>query len=110
MKHLLLFGFIATGLLCGNLNANQLKETNPIQDLLHRITQQQGDGIEFRKFKRKEKDGFRIESENRKIIITGNNIISQASGLDYYLKNYCHQSYNWNSLKVELSKKIAHGS
>ncbi len=35
------------------------------------------------------KDVFELESRNNKILLRGNNGLSVASALNYYLKNYC---------------------
>lgn len=49
-------------------------------------------------------DGFEIESKDRKITIRGNNGVSMASGLNWYLKYYCHchVSLNPNCDQLDL--------
>lgn len=48
------------------------------------------------------KDFFEISSAQGKIVINGNNGISMASGLNWYLSKYCHAqvSLNYNQLKL----------
>ena len=56
-----------------------------------------GPGVKQLEFRKAEsgKDFFRIESEARKVVITGNNANSMATGLGYYLKHYCNISIGW---------------
>lgn len=57
------------------------------------------------------KDVFEIESRDNKIIIRGNNGVSMASGLNWYLKYYClcHVSLNSNRLDLpEPLPKVKH--
>ena len=48
------------------------------------------------------KNVFEIESENGKIILRGNNGISIASALNYYLKNYAHCDISWNGTNLNI--------
>ena len=54
------------------------------------------------------KDVFEIESKDRKIIIRGNNGVSMASGLNWYLKYYCHchVSLNANCEQLDLPEPL----
>ncbi|MHC4664877.1 MAG: alpha-N-acetylglucosaminidase [Planctomycetota bacterium] len=52
------------------------------------------------------KDVFEIESENQKLIVRGNNGVSMARGLNWYLKYYCHQNVAWDSTRVMLQKEL----
>ena len=40
-------------------------------------------------------DVFTLFSEGNKLVIEGNNAISMATGLNYYLKNYCGVTMPW---------------
>lgn len=40
-------------------------------------------------------DCFTLSRKDSKILIEGNNAGSMATGLGYYLKNYCHCNYSW---------------
>ncbi|MBJ2176060.1 alpha-N-acetylglucosaminidase [Aureibaculum sp. A20] len=48
------------------------------------------------------KDYFELESQDGKIIITGNNGIALSSGLDWYLKTYCQSDISLNSHQISL--------
>jgi len=48
------------------------------------------------------KDVFELESRNGKIVLRGNNGLSIASALNYYLKNYCFCDIGWNGTNLNL--------
>lgn len=48
------------------------------------------------------KDVFELESKGEKIILKGNNGISVASALNYWLKNYAHCDISWNGTNLEI--------
>lgn len=48
-------------------------------------------------------DCFEIESKGDKIVLHGNNGVSIASALNYYLKNFTHSSITWNGCNLNLS-------
>jgi alpha-N-acetylglucosaminidase len=52
------------------------------------------------------KDYFTIESKNGKIILSGNNGVSIASALYYYLNGYCHCQITWNGTNLNLPKTL----
>jgi alpha-N-acetylglucosaminidase len=52
------------------------------------------------------KDVFEIESKKNKILLRGNNGISIASALNYYLKNYCHCLITWNGINMNLPASL----
>ncbi|MCP5054126.1 MAG: alpha-N-acetylglucosaminidase [bacterium] len=49
-----------------------------------------------------DKDCFEIQSVNNKIEIGGNTGVSIASGLHWYLKNYCHAHISLNHHRLDL--------
>ncbi|MBK0379695.1 alpha-N-acetylglucosaminidase [Mucilaginibacter segetis] len=53
-----------------------------------------------------DKDVFELESSGNKIILSGNNGISIASSLNYYLKNYAHCDISWNGTNLNLPKRL----
>ena len=52
--------------------------------------------------KQGDKDVFELESKKGKIVLRGNNGLSIASALNYYLKNYCHCLITWNGINMNL--------
>ncbi|WP_419698544.1 alpha-N-acetylglucosaminidase [Mucilaginibacter sp. NFX135] len=49
-----------------------------------------------------DKDVFELDSRDGKIILRGNNGLSIASALNYYLKNYCFCDISWNGTNLNL--------
>ena len=47
-------------------------------------------------------DVFEIEARGNKIVLRGNNGVSVASALNYYLENFCHCDFGWNASNLEL--------
>lgn len=52
--------------------------------------------------KENNKDVFEVESKDGKIILRGNNGISVASALKYYLYHFCHCSITWNGVNLHI--------
>lgn len=52
------------------------------------------------------KDVFEIESYNNKIVLRGNNGVTVASALYYYLNEYCHAQITWNGTNLNLPKVL----
>ena len=48
------------------------------------------------------KDVFELDSKDGKIVLRGNNGLSIASALNYYLKNYCFSDIGWNGTNLNL--------
>jgi alpha-N-acetylglucosaminidase len=78
-----------------------------VYGLIHRILPAYADHFEINFIpKEDEKDLFEIESANGKIILRGNNGISIASALNYYLKNYAHCQITWNGTNLNLPNPL----
>jgi len=76
-------------------------------DLSKRILPDNYEKITFKEVEASSKlDFFEIESVNNKIQIGGNNTSSMASGLYYYLKNYCNAQISLNYNQLNLPKKL----
>jgi alpha-N-acetylglucosaminidase len=52
------------------------------------------------------KDTFTIESRNGKIVLAGNNGVSIASALYFYLNEFCHCQITWNGVNLNLPAKL----
>lgn len=52
------------------------------------------------------KDYFRLYSSAGKIVLEGNDGISVASALNFYLKNYCHCLITWNGTNMNLPAEL----
>ena len=53
-----------------------------------------------------EKDFFELRSEKGKIVISGNNYVSIANGLNWYLKYFCNCSLSFCENQLKLPKKL----
>jgi alpha-N-acetylglucosaminidase len=51
-------------------------------------------------------DFFELSSSKGKVVITGNNAISAAVGLNWYLKYYAGVHLAWNNMSASLPKKL----
>ena len=76
----------------------------PVYDFIRRIVPEVADYFEVEFIpKDGENDVFEIENQNDKIVLRGNNGISIASALNYYLKNYTHSSITWNGSNINVA-------
>lgn len=81
---------------------SQLDDT-AIAGLLSRVVPGIADQFETQYIPQdKGKDVFEVESKDGKIILRGNNGVSVASALKYYLYQYCHCSMTWNGVNLRL--------
>ena len=79
-------------------------ETRIATQLAERIIPRHAQHFNFKQKKSDDgKDFFRIESLKGKIVITGNNANSMATGLNHYLKYYCLTTVSWYAdIPVEM--------
>ena len=97
MKYRILFTFIAlfTVNLCLDNNLVWGTEAErQAKDLARRIVPSYASRIDFMQTD-DTTDVFTICSRGSKLVIEGNNAISMATGLNYYLKNYCGVTVSW---------------
>ncbi|HEX6428869.1 MAG TPA: alpha-N-acetylglucosaminidase, partial [Niastella sp.] len=52
------------------------------------------------------KDVFELESRKGKIVLRGNNGLSVASALNYYLQQYCNCHISWNGTNLHLPSPL----
>lgn len=81
--------------------------SNPIKGLLERI-----DKGASKKFKVElnvsdyEGDFFELDQEKDKVVVRGNNYISIATGINWYLKYYANIHLSWNGMFASLPDKL----
>ncbi|MDY5813358.1 MAG: alpha-N-acetylglucosaminidase [Bacteroides sp.] len=92
MKLFLTFVFILCSFLCS---------ASPIQGLLERI-----DPGASRKFVIEQQpsstDFFELDQRGSKVVVRGNNPVSIATGIHWYLKYYAHIHLSWDGMKAKL--------
>ena len=81
-------------LLLALLFAGTLLQASPADDLARRILGRKAARFEFVQAPA-DRDFFQVEQAGRKIRITGNNVNSQAMGLNWYLKHVAHVHVSW---------------
>jgi alpha-N-acetylglucosaminidase len=85
-----------------NVNDTTLND-DPSALLLKRIVNDKADAFHVEYIDQENgNDVFELASEGDKIVLRGNNPVSVASSLNYYLKNYCFQEYSWNNTHITL--------
>lgn len=101
------FKLIITLHLIGFVSLSAKVDTKASQELIQRILPNLYKNIEVKHIPSGNGfDIFEIESKkNGKIILSGNNGVSIASALNYYLKNYCNFEITWNG-QSQLPDKL----
>ena len=81
---------------------------NELQKFIHRIIPEVSSNFDVKYIEKENgKDVFEVEGINGKIILRGNNGVSVASALKYYLENYCHNIITWNGSNLKLPSNKA---
>lgn len=74
---------------------------NPIIGLLERIDKGASNKFEIETVDNN-KDFFELSSRNNKIVVKGNNYVSVATGINWYLKYYAGIHLSWNNMSHTL--------
>ncbi len=73
------------------------------KELIHRIVPGVADHFGIERIPQENgKDVFEIESKGDKIMLRGNNGVSVASALNYYLEHFCGCNITWNGTNLNL--------
>lgn len=97
MKHFLLFLFSTVAL---------LSAANPIDSLAYRVTEGTSAGRILFKEVPSDKDFFETKAADGKVLIEGNNAVSMATGLNWYLKYVAGIHISWNNLTQALPEVL----
>lgn len=74
---------------------------SPITGLLERIDK--GASAKFRiELQKAEDDFFELDQQGDKVVVRGNNYVSIATGINWYLKYYAGIHLSWNNMRAEL--------
>jgi len=93
-------------LACCNL-ANAQFNGKASEDLIKRILPKHANQFVVEQIKgTNNKDTFQIESKNGKIVLSGNNGVSIASALYFYLNEFCHCQITWNGVNLHLPDQL----
>ena len=96
----ILFGFMA----CTNSKSNL--PSSPEEGLIQRILPEYASHFVVEMDSVGSDDWFEIESVNNKIVLRGNNGVSIASALYYYLKEYTNCQITWNGTNLNLPEEL----
>lgn len=96
-KKILLLFFIVISLL--NTYAS------PINGLLERIDKGASSKFVIEKIK-SENDFFELDQQSDKVVVRGNNFVSIATGINWYLKYYAGVHLSWNCMTANLPDKL----
>jgi alpha-N-acetylglucosaminidase len=102
---ILLFNFPRIG--SAQSISNNVIDKKPIEAFVKRILQKNAEHFKIEIIPQEEKkDVFEIESKGNNIILRGNNGVSIASALNYYLENYAHCSISWNGTNLNIPNPL----
>jgi alpha-N-acetylglucosaminidase len=81
---------------------------SPITGLLERIDKGASRKflIEVRQEKDNDKDYFELDQKGDKVVVRGNNHVSIATGINWYLKYYAGINLSWNGMTADLPDKL----
>ena len=96
----ILFGFMA----CTNSKSNL--PSSPEEGVIQRILPEYASHFVVEMDSVGSDDWFEIESVNNKIVLRGNNGVSIASALYYYLKEYANCQITWNGTNLNLPEEL----
>jgi alpha-N-acetylglucosaminidase len=105
LKTTILF-LIASLLGCNKNPQGETTKLTPAQELIQRIIPAHADRFIVELKPSGQTDWFEIESHDSKIILRGNNGVSIASALYYYLKEFAHCQITWNGTNLNLPEKL----
>ena len=109
MKHKIniLFVVILTTMLSFSIPVDAQVNKNELQKFIHRIIPEASSNFNIEYIeKENNKDVFEIEGVNGKIVLRGNNGVSIASALKYYLEHFCHNIITWNGSNLKLPSPL----
>ncbi len=86
---------MALAILAGMSCAGAASETQAVNDLARRILGDASEHFIFELSEDGEKDYFTLTDRDGMVAVTGNNVNSLATGLNYYLKNHAGTSVSW---------------
>lgn len=89
-------------LLCITLT---VKSASPIEGLLERIDRGASDKFIIEQVK-SPVDFFELDQKGDKVVIRGNNYVSVATGINWYLKYYAGIHLSWNGMQAKLPEVL----
>lgn len=78
---------------------------NPVKRLLERIDRRASGKFKIEVVQSRE-DFFELDQAGRKVVVRGNNYVSIATGINWYLKYYAGVHLSWNNMKASLPDRL----
>lgn len=78
---------------------------SPITGLLERIAKGASRKFVIERLKG-EKDFFELDQKGNKVVVRGNNYVSIATGINWYLKYYAGINLSWNGMQADLPEVL----
>ena len=78
----------------------------PIDGLLERIDMGASRKFAIEIVKNGDKDYFELGQKGNKVLIRGNNYVSVATGINWYLKYYAGIHLSWNGMQAKLPAQL----
>lgn len=89
------------------LSCSILVKANPIYDLIERVAPGSSGKFKIEIIESQEGvDFFELDQHKNQVVIRGNNYISLATGLNWYLKYNAGVHLSWNAMTTKLPKKL----
>lgn len=92
-------------ILCFLLMLSVARAASPVEGLLERIDKGASQKFIIERVKGPA-DFFELDQKGDKVVIRGNNWVSIATGLNWYLKYYAHIHLSWNGMQAELPESL----
>ncbi len=87
--------------------STQTKSDDPTAKLAERVLKERAKEFIFETMDSESgKDVFELDKQGKKVVIRGNNGVSKAAGLNYYLENYCNAQVSIHYNQLNLPDKL----
>lgn len=106
VKFFLIFLLIVSGFTRCDTKKTTKQNPSPEEALVQRILPEHASSFKVEVKDSGNKDWFEIESRDNKIVLSGNNGVSIASALYYYLKEYCNCQITWNGTNLNVPEQL----
>lgn len=99
--------FLLLSICCLSAISQHANSERSIRELIQRVVPKHANNFTVRFIDRENnKDVFEIESKGGKILLSGNNGVSIASALHYYLKHFAKCQVTWNGTNLTLPRSL----
>ena len=84
----------------------EVAQDSAITELAGRLLGSQAESIRFESIEAANgRDVFEIETPGDRVVVRGNSPVSQARGLNHYLRSFCNAQVSWTGDQLELPER-----